>query len=236
MDAGTIKDGLQHYWKLDEEFTRDSQDPKAEDSEGSLDIYPHNVLGTKKGRIYRSTNFDDDGYISAFNDVRYDTFTYVCWIWTDDEDNNKTVVIGSGPSHGDGNGPQWRIENSNFKQVLNKQNVALIGESDSGIERAKWQLIGCSYDADTGEVRFYKQGEYDGGGTNSVSWNWNDWQIGYDDDTASPSEGLIADLSDMAVWDRVLSDNEHRWLFNHGGGRRHPFKTDAGNFIPTMGL
>lgn len=134
--------------------------------------------------------------------------TYCAWVFPTSYPGNGGVILGSSGVSG---GPEWRINSSDSKASLIRQNAALLATSTSTVSLSVLTHLAVTVDG-SNVIKCYKNGIADGGATVAPGYSFTNLQIGH----AGNADFFAGQLGDVRIYRRALAPAEINSIYNQG--------------------
>jgi hypothetical protein len=236
--SADISDGLLGYWPLDEVTDKATIDASGNGNDGFVNGYPELV----QGKFGMTMSFDGvDDFVYVGNDPGFDhgtgDFTISAWIKTTyvELDEDPTIFGKGGDSEG---GIRYCLliheTHNSIRLVLDNDKAKYWPEGQIPVTDDQWHhIIGMR---DGTILRIFVDGVQDSGVMQTDTMANTDFTIPADYDIGATSQygafiGVIHShakghlqkffkglIDDVAVWNRALSEEEVRHLYNKGEG------------------
>lgn len=125
------------------------------------------------------------------------------------EEATVMTMLGSYPG-----GAGWRL-NSGYQQLLKSGDSSVIGTGNTSHRMATWYILAVTYDQ-SGNYKFYSNGQVDGYGTNNKTFSSTQGNYtGIGNQVDSTTESFSGHMPDVGKVNRVLSESELKRLFKY---------------------
>ncbi|HEC81507.1 MAG TPA: hypothetical protein ENI42_03665, partial [Thermoplasmatales archaeon] len=224
-DAGSLNDGLVAYWKLDEGNGNIIHDCSGNGNDGI-------IYGAKwtSGICGNALNFDGyNDHVDIFSPV-WNTAPYsICvWVKSDTFIGNHYIIANGGEtrdSYGFYMKIDWSVSDGDWRFGVSNKDGSRYGDAHAPPASGGWTFLCGTWDgsADPSEIKLYVNGTLED--TGSASYNWrtgssNNLRIGGPSNAINYLfDGLI---DEIRIYNRVLNEEEIRFLYNHPGGGSPP--------------
>lgn len=208
--------GLVGHWSMDDSDVSGGTlyDRSAYDNHGTINGSPNQ---SQSSVIGDSFDFDGSGdHIDTFN-LGVDSHSLSCWFYADNIDSNGHSIFSGNSGGNNAYSGFWLDDTAQMYYMLDDQKEGGSSFNElkgSSISTGKWYHLVQTYDGETGATAGYLNGNLDASGSRQPNVTFNDVVYVIGSRSAGDDFYFNGKITDVRVYDRVLSEKEINALYN----------------------
>lgn len=179
-------------------------------------------------------------YLSVADNANLSTgdidYTFCAWVYLDDASGNTHTILSKNATSNREYRLQYEFAADDLEWGVsgNGTSFTLVDAGLSSTVASTWYFVRCWHDAGTNVIGI--QVNLQTPVTTAHSTGSTDGTAGFligGDDSGTPTDFMDGRICEVGFWKRLLTTQEHHWLYNNGLGRTYPFDGRPG--VAAMG-